>query len=190
MVRRQPHCRAHSKSLPRLWLVTDERVDMASLLRAAARMPRGSGIVFRHHATPGDARRRLYNALHALAWRRGLVLVVAGTARLALGWRADGFHGRSSSGAGDRRLIRTAPAHDLAQLRAAERGGADIIFVSPVFATRSHPGGRTLGRVRFAALVRHTKVKVIAMGGMDAKRAASLGATGAYGWAAIDALSG
>jgi thiamine-phosphate pyrophosphorylase len=67
------------------------------------------------------------------------------------------------------------------------RGGADLVFVSPVFATRSHPGARALGRTRFRSLVRDCPVPLIALGGMDARNARSLGT---YGWAGIDAWTG
>jgi thiamine-phosphate pyrophosphorylase len=39
-------------------------------------------------------------------------------------------------------------------------------------------------------LARGLGVPVIALGGMDARRAASLGPFGIYGWAAIDAWAG
>ena len=69
----------------------------------------------------------------------------------------------------------------------AERRGADAVFVSPVFATRSHPGARGLGVVRFGLLVRGCPVPVVALGGMDARRFRRVRGLGAYGWAGIDA---
>ncbi|MEI9852948.1 MAG: hypothetical protein WDN24_21210 [Sphingomonas sp.] len=39
------------------------------------------------------------------------------------------------------------------------------MFVSPVFATRSHPGARTLGRMRLRLLIAGLRVPVIALGG-------------------------
>ena len=62
-----------------------------------------------------------------------------------------------------------------------------MLFVSPVFATRSHPGARALGRARLGLMIRNLPVPVIALGGMDARRAAGLQPLGIYGWAAIDA---
>ena len=48
-------------------------------------------------------------------------------------------------------------------------------------------GARALGRVRLGLLIRGLPVPVIALGGMDARRAGGLQALGVYGWAAIDA---
>jgi thiamine-phosphate pyrophosphorylase len=136
-------------------------------------------LVFRHYSLASGDRRRLFRAVRVVARRRRLVLLVAGSALAG----ADGRHGVRGRG-----LI-TAPAHDLAEVKAAERLGADLIFLSPVFSTRSHPGGRNLGRVRFGLIASRTATPIIALGGMTAERARGLRALGAYGWAAIDAWS-
>ena len=160
--------------LPRLWLMTDERLG-DRLLRAVERLPAGAGIVFRHYSLAEAARRALFERVREIA--PGPVLL-AGAADQALAWGADGSHGRHQGAT-------TAPAHDLAEIRAAEAAGAALIFLSSVFATRSHPGAAALGAEGFAALARQTSLPVVALGGMDAARAATL--TGAYGWAGIDA---
>jgi thiamine-phosphate pyrophosphorylase len=164
--------------LPRLWLMTDERQG-EGLLGTVARLPAGAGIIFRHYSLPEVARRDLFERVRAAA--PGPVLL-AGPAGLALAWGADGSHGRGS-GQG----LRSAPVHDFAQIRAAERAGADLLFLSPVFATRSHPGAGTLGLARFAWLARRTPLPVIALGGMNPARGRRLASFGAYGWAGIDA---
>lgn len=65
------------------------------------------------------------------------------------------------------------------------RQGADALFISPVFPTRSHPGTSALGARRAAAIAKGLPVRRIALGGMDASRYARL--IGFDGWAAIDA---
>ena len=160
--------------LPRLWLMTDERLG-ERLPDAVARLPDGVGIVFRHYRLAETDRRALFDAVRAA--HPGLLLL-AGPARLAEIWGADGSHGRHRGAV-------TAPAHDLAEIRAAEALGAAAIFLSPVFATRSHPGAPALGAEGFTALAAQTDLPVIALGGMNAERAKRL--AGAYGWAGIDA---
>lgn len=168
-------------SLPRVWMMTDERQG-AGLLAAVERLPRGAGIVFRHYRLPERERRALFDQVKAAARRRGLTLLLAGTAAQARAWGADGSHGRGR-GPG----LRTAPAHNLREIRAAERGGAAAAFLSPVYPTRSHPGATTLGPARFALLARRTRLPVLALGGMNPQRARAL--RGARGWAAVDAWS-
>ena len=175
MARRQP--------LPRLWLFTDERLG-EQLHAAVERLPRGGGIVFRQYSLALPERRLLFDALHRVALRRGLMLLLAGTAAQARAWGADGSHGRGR-GTG----FRSAPVHDLAEIRAAERAGANLLFLSPVFATRTHPEAVPLGPRRFSRLAHRTHLPVIALGGMSAERAQKMRALGAYGWAGIDAFA-
>lgn len=170
MLSRQP--------LPRLWLMTDERQG-EGLLGTVARLPGGAGIVFRHYGLPEVARRDLFDQVRAA--HDGLLLL-AGPAELARVWGADGSHGR---GAGQG--LRSAPAHSYAEIRAAERAGAALLFLSPVYPSRSHPGAPTLGLARFAWLARRTPLPVIALGGMNPTRGKRLASFGAYGWAGIDA---
>jgi thiamine-phosphate pyrophosphorylase len=163
--------------LPRLWLMTDERMGDA-LWDALERLPRGGGVVFRHYGLAPAERRQLFARVRKVAKRRRLVVVRAGSEAL----RGEaGVHGRRGRG------LRTAPAHNRHEAVAAIRAGADALFVSPAFPTRSHPGARALGRARFGLLVRGLGVPVIALGGMDARKAASLRPFGIHGWAAIDA---
>ena len=171
MMRRQP--------LPRLWLMTDERLG-SRLFEALANLPQGGGIVFRHYGLTEPERRTLFQQVKEAARVRHQLLLLAGTAGQATEWGADGSHGR-----GPGKGLRSAPVHNLAEMLAADRAGADLIFLSPVFPTRSHPGARALGPARFNRLARRTDRPVIALGGMDAMRARHL--REAYGWAGIDA---
>jgi thiamine-phosphate pyrophosphorylase len=178
MIRRQP-----IPAMPRIWMMTDERQG-EGLWRGLLRMPRGAGVIVRHKSLTPAERRLLYTKVRALGRRRGLVVLLADTNRVARRWGADGSHNRC---AGPPR-VGTASAHNLKEIRAAERSGAGAFLLSPVFATRSHPGAPALGPLRFAALARATNLPVIALGGMTTRRARRVMALGAYGWAGIDAF--
>lgn len=167
--------------------MTDERQGEA-LWPALRALPRGSGVVVRHHATGEKERRALIANVRNIARRHRLTLVVAASERQARQARADGYHQRSARIAHGP-MIRTVAVHNHRELVLAERAGADLIFLSPVFATRSHHGVRALGRARFALLARCAKMPVIALGGMTPRRWRSLRGLGIYGWAAIDALT-
>ncbi|MGZ8336218.1 MAG: thiamine phosphate synthase [Allosphingosinicella sp.] len=170
--------------LPRLWLMTDERLGERLLPTVRRLPPHHAGIVFRHYGLADRERRILFLRVRAVARARRLVLLLADGDSRARAWGADGSHGRARG-----RGLRSAPVHDLAEIRAAERSGADILFLSPVFPTRSHPGAPALGPRRFARLARRTRLPVIALGGVDARKGKALSRLGAWGWAGISALS-
>jgi len=173
-----------ARHLPKLWLLTDERQG-EQLWPALAALPRGAGVVVRHDRLDRAARAAFIARVRRVARRRGLVMVLAGDAAAARRARADGVYRMPRKG---RPMLQLATAHDPAELMAAARQRADLVLLSPVFPTRSHPGGRTLGPVRFGLLARRSRVPVIALGGMTPARARRVAALGAYGWAAIDGL--
>jgi len=179
--------------IPPVWLMTDERVPTAALLRAAARLPRGSAIILRHYERAEPARRALFEQLRSIARRRACRLLLAGDPAQAYLWGADGHHGRTpapirTSRTG-RHWLHSMPVHDANELAAAIDAGADAILLSPLFATRSHPGAPALGPARFAALARRAPMPVIALGGVRPRHARLIRRLGAAGYAAIDGLT-
>ena len=170
--------RRHPRHWPKIWLMTDPRMGDA-LLPAIERLPRGSGIVFRHLQLRAVARKALFDEVAKIARRRRHMLLVAGKDRLG---RADGAHN------GPRRLgPASASAHSRREAITAIRAGVDLLFVSPVYPTRSHPGARALAPVKLGLMIRGLPVPVIALGGMTLRRARGLTRLGIHGWAAIDA---
>lgn len=158
--------------VPKCILLTDRRND-AALARAIARLPRGSALVFRHYHLPPAERAARLAQLRRLCAVRGVQVVLSGP--------GYGPAARLST----RAPLRLATAHSLREIGDAARARADAVLLSPVFPTRSHPGGKVLGPVRFLLLARQSPLPVIALGGMDRKRARRLPV---HGWAAIDAF--
>ncbi|TCM17004.1 thiamine-phosphate pyrophosphorylase [Novosphingobium sp. PhB165] len=170
MPNRQP---PHPDFWPDIWLISDARND-AALEKALARLPRGSGLVFRHYHLPPAERRARFEALRRAARRFGHWIVLSGTPREARQWRADGVYGAQERLASGPATLRLVTVHSLHELAKAHRARADIVLISPVFTTRSHPGAATLGPTRFHLLAAHARVPVIALGGMTSRRARTL----------------
>lgn len=118
----------------------------------------------------------LLRQVRRLARARRLVLLVAGQGT------GDGIHGN-----GPGRRLRSWAAHDRREALAGIRAGATILFVSPVFATRSHRDARPLGPARAARIGRNLPAHIIALGGMTEPRWRRIRSWGFDGWAAIDA---
>lgn len=162
---------------PTVWLMTDERADLWASVR---RLPVGAGVVFRHHQTDASERRRLFRRLRQTTGAKRLVLVRAGAERLA---GEMGVHKARAHG------LVTWPAHDRGQAVNAVSAGARVLFVSPVFPTRSHPGARAHGPAAAARIGRGLGAAVVALGGMDARRFSRIRRLGFAGWAGIDAFA-
>ncbi|MES2782107.1 MAG: thiamine phosphate synthase [Pseudomonadota bacterium] len=174
-----------SHPLPKIWLMTDARFG-DDLLPAIQRLPSRSGVVFRHYHLATQQRRKLFTQVLRICRRRGHVLLLAGDERTALRWHADGFHQRSR---GQTKLLHSAPVHGPREIARVKPSQPDLLFLSPLFATNSHPGVRPLGPFMFQRLAELAGSKrVIALGGMTRQNAKSLNPYMVHGWAAIDAF--
>ena len=148
------------RRLPVVWLFADPRLgDVAGALK---RLPRDAAIVVEARDWSADLAR--------IARARGLIVLRPGRRGLL-------------EGAG----LRIGRAHNARELVAARRAGACAVFLSPVFSTRSHPGARVLGALKFGLLAHRAGLPVLALGGMNARRGRRLRALGAVGWGAIAA---
>jgi thiamine-phosphate pyrophosphorylase len=166
--------------------VSDARND-GELEAALARLPRGSGFIYRHYHLPPVERLARFRRLARLARARGHVVVLADSALTARDWGADGIYGAPLALYPRRAdLLRLATVHDLRELAQARRTGADAVLLSPAFTTRTHPGAPTLGTVRWRLLAMRAGLPVIALGGMNRRTARRLSWPH---WAAIDGLS-
>jgi len=76
--------------------------------------------------------------------------------------------------------------HDLRGLQ--ESHAADYALIGPVFATSSKPGGMTLGLSGLGALVAHSPVPLLALGGVHGSRVEACLRAGAHGVAVLSAV--
>ncbi|MEO9467901.1 thiamine phosphate synthase [Parasphingorhabdus sp.] len=182
---RYPSLRA---KIPNVWLMSDERTD-ATLDEAVEALPRGSGVIFRHYHLDRDSRRERFLTVNQIAKRCGHLILLADSPSAARKWGADGVHGRQWHRCEKAGLIHSAPVHNLREIMIANQNGADIFFLSPAFATRSHPGKRPLSHLHMNQLISRCDGPVILLGGMTAQRLGQRKDSGAHGWAGIDAFS-
>jgi len=114
-------------------------------------------------------------------------LIIHSQADIALAVDADGVHLASAD-------IRSVPdvrrwladagktvsvsCHNAGELQLAAESGADYATLSPVFATKSHPGAPHLGVDAFHALASAALLPVIALGGIGAENCKQLQAAG------------
>lgn len=182
------HQPCFSDLYPQVWLMTDLRND-DGLEKSISALPRGSGVIFRHYHLAPTERKDRFQDIKACAKRRDHILLLAGPPSLARLWGADGVHGRQWRRQQTVGLLHSAPVHNPREIRMANHNGADLLFLSPAFSTRSHLGQKPLSRIQLRRLIMLSRKPVILLGGMDARRFGQLTSFDAHGWAAIDGLS-
>jgi thiamine-phosphate pyrophosphorylase len=138
--------------LPSLVLMTDDE-RLPDPLAAAGALPRGSMVVIRARET--KRRDELSRAILKLAHRKGLAVLIASDPEMAARLGADGLHlpeARMGETASWRArfpsLMITTTAHSFRALMLVRALPIDAVFLSPVFATRSHPDRMSLTPLR------------------------------------------
>jgi thiamine-phosphate pyrophosphorylase len=158
----------------------------------AARLPVGSGVVFRHFGGMDalETARRLREATAA----RGGLLLIGLDAELAETVGADGLHlpERVLERAVQLKALRpdwriSGAAHSREAL--AKAGDLDGVVISPVFpAGGASSAMSALGLESFRSLVEASPCPVHALGGIDASNARGLIGSGACGLAGVSAI--
>lgn len=167
-----------------LALITDDD-RLSDPVEAARALPKGSLVIVRSRDV--KRRRKLGEALRAQT--HGLILLAADDPELA--GILHGLHlpeVRARDAAHWRALrphwVITVAAHSPRGLHAPY---ADAAFLSPIFATKSHPKARPLTPACARLIARNALLPVLALGGVTARNATLL--SGFSGIAAIDALT-
>ena len=158
----------------------------------AARLPTGSGVVFRTFGAP-DARDVALRLREATRDRESLLLIGL-DAELAEAVGADGVHLPERALAQGAALAAARPdwritgaAHSAEALTRA--AGLDAAVLSPVFAAGGASAARPpLGVEAFATLARAAPLPVYALGGIDGAKARGLIGSGACGVAGVSAI--
>lgn len=176
--------------LPALWFFTDP-LRTPDPLAAVLRLPRGTGVVYRHFgaADRGKTARAIARACRS----RGLILLIAADPELASRVGADGVHWPERllpqrRAASDGRIA-TAAAHGAEALARAAAYGADAAALSPIFPTESAASGAPLGLFRASQMARAAGLPVLALGGVNAKNARLLAGRGFAGLVSVGALA-
>jgi thiamine-phosphate pyrophosphorylase len=140
---------------------------------------------------PGLEARELEREARTLVARSRLPVLVSSRCDVALSVGAAGVNlpERDIAVADARRLVGSRlvgeSVHTVESALRAEREGADFVIFGPVYATASHRHAPPAGVEGLALVCAAVRIPVIAIGGIDERRAAECIATGAAGYAAI-----
>lgn len=167
--------------IPRCWLMCDARLGghMPAIIAA---MPPRSAVIVRPYAMEQLSLAQMLRAIRRAARARRHRLLLSGRGSLS-GY--DGRHGAAHKG--KKSTFLSLSVHNGAEAQRARRGQADVVLVSPLWPTRSHPDAKEIGHARFRQLARQSGCPAIALGGMNIARFRLARRHGSHGWAAIDA---
>lgn len=141
-----------------------------------ARLSTNDHVIIRDYSHP--ARATLALNIKNVCRAHGVSCAIAGDWRLA--WKLDvGLHYNHHMLAGRALPLRPSKRHSVAvhsfsELKRARDRGLRLALISPVFATYSHPGARTLGRRGYHHLARQAQawgMEAAALGGMNRQSA-------------------
>lgn len=182
--------RASHAGMPVLFMMSDAS-RLPEPHAALVRLPRGAALILRH--TDRSELIALAGRIVPMAHSLGVRVLLAGTVSDALRLNCDGVHlsdrrarlGPLRNSVTKPGFLITAAAHDRQGLWRAARAGADMVLLSPVFPTASHPEAPVLGPIRFSRLVGLSQRPVVALGGIGPGQAKRLAPGPAWGIAAI-----
>jgi thiamine-phosphate pyrophosphorylase len=193
----------------RLYAITDRRLlegehakgllspaERDGLVRLAANWAEMGAeyVQLREKDLPRNALTDLAGAMMTAIAGRLQLLVNAGAEGAAEAARAVGAAGIHLPGRwhaeqiGQARIVGivSVGCHSVGEVAIARVAGADLALLSPIFRTESHPEARPLGVEALSAAAQAAgKMPVFALGGVNAKNAASCIAAGAAGVAGI-----
>ena len=117
----------------------------------------------------------------------GCILLLGTSADIYSQTNADGLHLNSqalfeydSRPVSSQQLL-SVSCHNLEEMQQAEKLGADILMLSPVKATSSHPELEGIGWQKFSEMIQQLKCPVYALGGMQASDLDDAKKSGAQG---------
>jgi len=153
--------------------------------------------LLRLRPAPGErVASEMIRRIDAVTREFGARWIASGELEQCFGWPADGIHLNTRQLMtldkrplpADRLVI--ASCHDLEEIHIADSLDADLVTLSPVMPTPSHPDAAPMGWDDFERVVRRSPLPVMALGGVrpdDWGRARAIGAfgvagIGAFGW--------
>ena len=190
-IRREGPCKTPWPHAPFSLAIFSDGRRMATPAPVLRRAPPGTAFIFRDYDAPDRIRRARH--LRQICRLRDILFLVGADPVLAHALDADGVHlpeGLLDIGPRLRAdfPILTGACHAADALARAADNGLDAAFLSPVFATASHPGTRPLGPAAAGALACTARLPVLALGGITMENVGSLYGHGFSGFGAIGAF--
>ena len=181
----------HSKdykviNIPYVWFLTDS-IKTKNPLDISRKLPFNSGIIIRSYDIKN--KEKIIKNIINLKKRKVHTVLVSG--RHKMHSNVDGAHLPSwlnSSFFINKKLI-SMSAHGARDIRKSINIRADIIFISPIFHTTSHPEEKSLGVIKLGLMAKLFKKPIVALGGINNNNISRLKGLPIIGCAGIDVFN-
>jgi len=172
-----------------------DRKRCANLSLTIAKLPKNSAVIFREYDLKSDEREALAKEIIAICRAKNHKILIAKDLALARKLGADGTHfsdhdklplqifNRQNY---PRKFIFSFACHNFLSVIKLQKLEADLIFVSPIFATKSHPNAAPIGLRQLSKIIRYSKIPIFALGGINKKNVYAIKKLGACGFGAIE----
>ena len=158
------------------------------------KLPKNSAVIFREYDLESKEREILAREILAICRAKNHKFLIGKNLELARKLRADGVHFSDRDHLPlqifnrqnwPRKFIFSFACHNFLSVLKSQQLKADMIFVSPVFATKSHLGVEPLGLRELSKIIRLSKIPIFALGGVSEKNINSLQKLGIAGFGGI-----
>jgi 8-oxo-dGTP diphosphatase len=179
-----------SEPLPKFYMMTGQYTDYSDFNEKLTNaLIDGNKVVQlkNKNALDNDEFLQLAQMAKSICQQFNTILLMATSADIFKQSQADGLHLNSQvlfeydSRPVLSEKILSVSCHNLEEMKQAEKLGADILLLSPVKATASHPELEAIGWIQFKQMIDQLKCPVYALGGMsitDIDNALDAGAQG------------
>lgn len=171
---------------------------ISQLEKILKHLPKKSAIIIREYHLKEEEREMLARKIITLAKPLGVKVLIGKNLQLAQKVRADGVHFSDYDTLPifnikrfAKRFIVSFSCHGLTSILKAQKLQFDIIFISPIFPTTSHPNATTIGLRKLTEITLKTKRQpyyhssFYALGGINLHNISSIRKSGLHGFGAI-----
>lgn len=172
-----------------------DRKRCANLSLAITKLPKNSAVIFREYDLESDEREILAREIIAICRKENHKILIGKNLALARKLRADGIHFSDrdklplqiqSHQNHPREFIFSFACHNFLSVIKSQSLKPNIIFISPIFKTKSHPNIAPIGLMQLSKITRHSKIPIFALGGVNKKNFYTLKKLGTQGFGAIE----
>ena len=169
---------------PYIWFLTDNKKTKYPL-KVLKKLPKKSGVIIRDYTNKKIVNKEINQ------WRSRRLLTILKAGKYSKTLYTDGIHYPQwlQSSFMKRNAIKSISVHSAKDIRKSINIRANLVFISPIFATTSHKNKKGLGIIKLGLLVKLFKIPAIALGGINNNNVTRLKGLPISGCAGIDVFS-